>query len=269
MRGKDWRSSESGGIETLTTFPIICNGTPKSGTHALLQAVEAMGFNKYAFVRGLRKDKPCYGRRIDYNEESIFLSPEAKRNFDNYLKNTPKVTGRAEVAALLRAAPAMSVVHAHVSWRKRDILRDLTTVTIIRNPRNNFISWLRWFGPEAAAEFFPTYASFLSWRKDKLFVYERLWEPTQIVALGKAVGRDIDLAQANEIVDKSKNRSLTWTNQPSNHEIIWNPQLAEVWKAHRGERLDAAYEQIAAESDERFVPLDGLRHGASAVGQFA
>ena len=234
----------------LATYPIICNGNQKSGTHALLQAVEAMGLKKYAFVRALRKDEPCYARLISYNEESIFLSPQAKANFDRSLKETPKVIGQTQVLALLQRAPASPapVVHAHICWQKRALVRDMTTVTIIRNPRNNFISWLRWFGVEAAGEFFPTYASFLSWRKEKLFVYEHLWEPMQIVALGNAIGRTIDLRQANEIINKSQNKSLTWTARPSDHERLWSPELAVIWKRYGGERLDRAYEQIVADN---------------------
>ncbi|MEF0941391.1 hypothetical protein [Rhizobium sp. BR 362] len=227
--------------------PIICNGTPKSGTHALLQAVEAIGFEKYAFVRALPKDQPCYARRINYNEESIFLSQQAKRNFDNYLKNTPKVQGYNDVSRLLHGAPSRIVVHGHVCWNKRALLRGMTTVTIIRDPRDNFLSWARWFGPSASDEFFSTYASFTSWRKDNLFIYERLWEPDHIIALGNTLGHAITSHQVNEIVHKSHGKSLTWTNKPSNHQSVWNSDLDSFWRANHGEWLDAAYEQIASE----------------------
>lgn len=229
--------------------PVICNGTPKSGTHALLQAVEAMGFEKYAFVRALPKDRPCYARPINYNEDSIFLSQQAKSNYDSYLKNAPKILGHADVSRFLHDAPdpSRAVIHAHVCWSRRALLRGVTTVTIIRNPRDNLLSWQRWFGPNASREFFAVYASFISWRKHNLFIYERLWEPDSIIALGNALGHTITPQQVEEIVRKSRGRSLTWTNEPSDHQSAWNSDLADLWRAHRGERLDAAYEQIASE----------------------
>lgn len=228
----------------MSFSPIVCNGTPKSGTHALLQAVEALGFQKRAFVKAIGKDV-CYSRPISYGDESIFLSQDAKRHFDDYLKNAHTYRGKADVRAfLMPPQPIPTSVHAHVAWRRRDLLEGMRVVTVIRGPRNNFLSWIRWFGPSAAANFFPVYASFVSWRKEALFVYEDLWTVPSIRALADTLGVTVSAVEAERVIGSAKGRSLTWTNQPSNHTAVWNSSLDALWKAKGGDRLDALYQAV-------------------------
>lgn len=228
----------------MSFSPIVCNGTPKSGTHALLQAVEALGFQKRAFVKALGKDE-CYSRPISYGDESIFLSHDAKRHFDGYLKNAHTYRGKSEVRGFLMSPqPSRTLVHAHVAWRRRDLLDGMKVVTVIRSPRNNFLSWIRWFGPAASANFFPVYASFVSWRKDSMFVYEDLWTVASMRALAETLDVTISVADAERVIESAKGRSLTWTNKPSNHAAVWNASLDALWKAKGGARLDALYQSV-------------------------
>jgi len=211
-----------------------------------MRIVEELGRPQYAFVRALRQET-CYARPISYGPESVLLSPAAKRSYDDYLAHAPKHTGDEAVAEFLhRSDPFRQfVAHSHISWRRRDLTGRGVVLTVCRNPRDNFLSWVRWFGRPKAQDFFPVYGSFLGWRKANLFLYDELLTPGTVQRIGGLMGEKVGEERATKVLAAAANRSLTWTSRPSNHQSQWFPALEDFWRANRGHRLDAAYSKLS------------------------
>lgn len=185
---------------------IVANGCPKSGTHALARLLIGRGIER---VPGLLK---CKHKRA---------------RFQLKIKGTTKM-----VLEELKQFPDTHYIHGHVH---ADIdLSWATVLTIIRDPRNVLVSYVRWKerqqdprGPsnvlEAMDNFarrpFPeVYRGFLRWQgRCEIIRYEDL-DPT---SLHQPAGWG------------------TWTGNPSDWRNWWTERIERKWRRIGGPDLVA------------------------------
>lgn len=231
---------------------IFCNGNPKSGTHAVLQIVEALGCDQTLFARALDREEAYTRPSFDKGGESVLLSEEAKAAWDKEQREFRIERSNRDTRKTLAEFPRTGEAgHCHISWRRRNLLGDLPVVTIFRNPRDNFLSWQRWWVNGEPLSFFDSYRSFLGWTRLPHVTYDTLFQPASVLLVARAMGCDVTEARAEEIIGASYGRSTTWSGKVSNHQKSWTPELDSLWKASGGEELDAIYEEIKAGS---YVP---------------
>lgn len=228
---------------------VVCNGPQKAGTHALLQLAEAMGYPKYAFLRAIRSET-AYARHIDYGADSVFLSDTARDNYADYLAADVKFKGDDAAAFAFDRPPGFTgAVHSHVSWGRRDILQGQTVLTVLRHPRNTFLSWKKWMkGPES--HFFAAYRSFLDWgkRPQDCFFLETLFSEPELKRLARRIGYDIRQEGVDALIHKAYGKSLTWSDAPSSFRQNWSDADEQLWERHNGVRLEKKYKGLLLES---------------------
>lgn len=205
---------------------IFANGVPKSGTHLVLAAFDALKIWRYPDVRIVRD--VVRGPRTE--------SPGARMH-----------SGKAPKFEELCKAPGC--VHAHLS-AKADI-KPAKTVVIFRDPRNVLLSMARWkYGgsaemPVALKHFqFKTtdmiqyYRLFLDWwdRSDALCIYyERFRRDPEAVTKAVAEFAGVDWTPAAaEVIGRP---TVTWSGQSSDWPAVWNDKIDGAWKAAGGPAL--------------------------------
>lgn len=251
--------------ETSGPDLVVCNGPPKAGTHALLELVEAMGFRKYAFVRAMN-DEEAYARAINYSQDSVFASEEAYADYKSRAHVDQKYHD-AEMHEFLSTKPneTRGAIHAHVSWKRRSILSPQRVITILRNPRDTYLSWKRWASPEFRVMFFQNYRSFLDWGGDNLFFYETLFTPPEILRLARLLGCEVREAEVMILKDQSFGKSLTWSGSPSNNKRDWLQEDARFWEENNGMALESAFRRLVLRQALRFEAPRALSRLRNAI----
>lgn len=192
---------------------IIANGMAKSGTHALMAWLSRMGLKRCPGVLHANRDDnlSIKGARIDI--------------------------------ATLAIVPDSTFIQGHVPAAFD--LSQFMVVTILRDPRNVLISYIRhraqsWGGekkftiPEALADFWgkpfvETYEGFLGWQGRSIIVHYENLAPQHIGA-----GEDIytpDRPQWDKWIGNTR------TGSPSDWSLVWDAEAEEAWRAAGGPDL--------------------------------
>jgi hypothetical protein len=224
---------------------LFCNGNPKSGTNAILGIAKSFGCEPKIFLRALGSEEAYTRPKLDMGGESIFLSENAKQKWDQHRARHPIIRNETEVRHTLQAFDRQNASgHCHVSWARRKLLGDFDTVTVFRNPRDNYLSWRRWWKNKEPLSFFESYRSFLGWTSQPHITYDSIFDAENIKMIASLIGLEISTLEVEHAISYSRNKSTTWSGKVSNHTSEWTEDIDKIWNASGGLELDAAYQKI-------------------------
>lgn len=197
---------------------VIANGCPKSGTHALMEWLQRMGLKR---APGIVKAEPGRSTLRVYG--------------------TPADPEPVTAAEVLEGRPGW-FIHGHLQPVKD--VGDATVITVVRDPRNVLVSYVRWwnslnekqttlletlgaFFDDSDYPFLDIYRDFLGWAgRGPIMRYEHM---PRVKLPGVYNG-----ASANH---------STWNDEPSDWRSAWSDDIEREWLRRGGARalIEAGY----------------------------